>query len=84
MFERTGNGDVHRFDSNQFVRRVSPSGDWRWYDRMGNYALYSATGILREYADKHGVKVTIQSNADNKPEIIRDHFGTAALTLRRR
>jgi len=81
VFERTGNGDVYRFDSNQFVRRVTPSGDWRWYDRMGNYALYSATGILREYADKHGVKVTIQSNADNKPEIIRDHFGTAALTF---
>ncbi len=81
VFERTGNGDVYRFDSNQFVRRVATTGAWRWYDRLGNYALYSDTGVLQDYADKNGVKVTIQSNAEGKPEVIKDHFGTAALTF---
>ncbi|MCB1590665.1 MAG: hypothetical protein KDI56_17260, partial [Xanthomonadales bacterium] len=72
VFERAGNGDVYVFDSNQFIRRVATSGEWRWYDRMGNYALYTQAGVLREYADKNGVKVSIESNAQGQPTLIKD------------
>jgi RHS repeat-associated protein len=80
VFAKSGN-DVFVDDDRYFIRATTAPVGWRWYDRIGNWIDYDATGRITRYGDRNDVQVSFTRNSNGQIESVRDHAGAVALTL---
>lgn len=85
IYEQTGSdatsegGRIYRFDDDNFIQQTSSG--WRWYDRLGNSVLYSSKGVIQEYGNPYGAKVSFRRDAQGRMVNIQDPQDRTIYTL---
>lgn len=85
VYERTGSdaaqagGRIYRFDDDNFIQQTASG--WRWYDRLGNTVHYDGAGVIQDYGNPHGSKVSFSRDGQGRMVEIRDPLGRAIYTL---
>lgn len=80
VFMRSGN-NVFVTDDRFFIRTTTVPLGFRWSDREGNTIDYDPAGRMTGYADRNGVRVSVDRDGQGRIVALRDHAGAVALTL---
>jgi len=76
-FTKTGTG-VFVFDQIYFIKQTGTT--WRWYDPLGNWITYDASGKITAYGDRNNVSVSFSRNSDGTINQLSDQNGQVILT----